>query len=182
MSGGFGERLELMFHSLHHIQHVVAEFLGLADEVHEEDAFLIRVFFVVDVEYVSVAELVAEVVDFAFAVVSLHDFRRVGDLHLLEEGDHIVHGLGHELEHLVDLMKHTLFEVDMILRFSLESLGHIIAAVGDAFYLADDSEHTGDAHLTFRGEATLAHLVEIISDLDFHAVGDLLIFLKAVEG
>ena len=58
-----------MLHTLHNVEHVVTEFLGLAYEVHEEDTLLIIVFFVVDVEDVAVAELVAQIVYLALATL-----------------------------------------------------------------------------------------------------------------
>lgn len=61
--------LELMFNAFYHIEHVVAQFLSLADDIHKEYALLVVIVFIIDIEYVAIAQLVAEVVDLALFVV-----------------------------------------------------------------------------------------------------------------
>lgn len=169
-----------MFHALYDIEHIIAEFLGLTHKIHEEYTFLIVVFLIIDVEDVAVAELVAEIVDLTLFVVGGHNAGAFGGLHLLEKSDHVAHRVVDHGKHLVDLMHHRLGERYMVLILALQGLRHVEASVGYRLDLADDPEHTGDAHLAFRTQTAFGHTVQIGADLDFHAVGNLLIFLQTV--
>ena len=101
-------------------------------------------------------------------------------IHFVKKHQHIVHGLGHHLEHLIDLMHHAVVEFHVVLVLALHSLGHVEASVGDGFDLADYAEHAGDAHLTLWAEASLGGIVQIGANLNLHTVGDLFVFLDAV--
>lgn len=99
-------RLELVLHALHDIEHIVAKLLGLSDKVHEEDSLLIVIFLAVDVEYVVIAQTVAQIVDFTLLVVGRYDFRAFGRLHLAQYAEHILHCAVHHLIHRVDFLQH----------------------------------------------------------------------------
>lgn len=48
-----------MFHTLHYVEHIIRQFLGLAYQVHEEDTLLVAIFLIVDIEYIAVTQRVA---------------------------------------------------------------------------------------------------------------------------
>ena len=62
-----------MLHALHYIKHEITQLLGLADEVHEEDTFLIALSLIIDIENICVTELIAEIVDLTFLIICSDD-------------------------------------------------------------------------------------------------------------
>ena len=55
----------------------------------------------------------------------------------------------------------------------------VVAAVGDALYLADNVEHRRDTHFAFIAQSAVDNAVEVVGYLYLHAVGDFLIFADA---
>ena len=55
----------------------------------------------------------------------------------------------------------------------------VVAAVGDALYLADNAEHRRDTHFAFIAQSAVDNAVEVVGYLYLHAVGDFLIFADA---
>ena len=64
-----------MFHTLHYIEHIIAEFLCFTDKIHEEDSLLIAILFIIDTKDIAIAEFIAEIIDFTLFVVCSHNLR-----------------------------------------------------------------------------------------------------------
>ena len=135
----------------------------------------------VDVFDICRAELVAQIVDFTLVVVGGDDVLLLGVLYITEKQYLIGHRSLYSYEHGVDVMVYLFGELSVALTFAYEYLSYSVAAVGYALYLAHYAEHRCYAVLSFIGEASFGAAVEIVGYLDLHAVGYLLIFLKAGE-
>ena len=101
----------------------------------------------VDILDIRRAQLVAEIVDLALAVVADDDLLLAGVVHVGEECDHIAHGVLHIAEHGVEIGINLLIKVDMALLLAYQYLARAQTAVGYALNLADYAQHGGDLQL-----------------------------------
>lgn len=172
---------KMVANRVYYIYYIVAHLFEVVDNVHVVYARLILVHLVVDVLDIVGAQLIAQVVDFTLFVVGAYDGHFPCFFYIAEQLYHVGHSLFQVAKHRVDVLVYQFGEVDTALLLAYEYLGASEAAVGYALDFADDVEHRGDVEFTFIGESPLGASVEVVGDFDFHAVGNLLIFLKPRE-
>ena len=162
---------------LHYVHHVVAELLALLDDIHVHRADGISVEVVVHIVDVLALQLVAIIVDLVLDVegevgIVVAIVSHEGDVHL---GERLVG----QLHHLVHVLVLSRDEVLLALDAAVDGAGDIVAAVTDTLYLGNLTEHGTNLCLRLIAQVRVAHLVEILRNLNLHIVGDTLVLLDA---
>ena len=163
--------------SLHYVHHVVAEFLAFLDDVHIHRTDGVGVEMVIYIVDVLTLQLVAIVVDLILDVE-----REVGivvPLMTYESDVHLGEGVVGKLHHLVHVLILGSDEVFLAFETAVERAGDVETAVTDTLDFRNLTEHGTDLCLGLVRKMRIAHLVEILGNLNLHVVRDTLVFLDA---
>ena len=101
----------------------------------------------------------------------MYDFRHVKDF--IHSGQRLFQ----QGEHLVDVVVLFVGELRFAFVAASDTTCQVVTGVGNTFYFRNGTEHDADLFFTFRAQAAFSNECQVIGDLDFHAVADVLVFL-----
>ena len=64
---------------------------------------------------------------------------------------------------------------------AFQGTGNVVATVSDTLYLGNLSQHRSYLHLGVVAKVRRSHLIQIIGNLNFHAIADAFVFLYSIE-
>ena len=102
-------------------------------------------------------------------------------LRMFHHDNHLLQGIIRQLHHEMDMLVLLLGEILIGLALAVDGTCQVIAAVADALYLRHFTQHGTYLQLTFRTQASFGHLIQIIGNLQLHAVTDILVLLHTAE-
>ena len=97
----------------------------------------------------------------------------------MEDFIHPGQGLFKQGEHLVDVVVLLIGKLRFAFVAASDTTCQVVAGVGDTFYFRHGTQHDTDFFLTFRTQASFSNECQIVGNLDFHTVTDVLVLFDA---
>ena len=100
---------------------------------------------------------------------------------ILHQRHHLIQSIISQLEHLMNMAILFLGKVFITPIFMVNGTRKVIATVANTFYLRHLTQHGTNLQFAFRTQATFRHLIQIIGNLQFHIITNILILFNAAE-